>query len=106
MVLVISYEPRRNVCLQQRQCTQMAFLRFLLPDLRVVVYPNPAKDQIRILSGSAAGNDLNFIVYNTVGQELLRGSLNAETLINTSNLASGIYFLKLGAQTQRFVINH
>jgi spore coat protein CotH len=70
-----------------------------------VIYPNPAKDQIRILNGSALG-DSNFIVTNTLGQELLSGFVNTETLINTSGLSAGIYFLRIGAQTQRFVINH
>ncbi len=70
-----------------------------------VIYPNPANDQIRILNGSALG-DSNFIVTNTLGQELLSGFVNTETLINTSGLFAGIYFLRIGAQTQRFVINH
>jgi hypothetical protein len=50
--------------------------------------------------------DSNFIVTNTLGQELLSGFVNTETLINTSGLSAGIYFLRIGAQTQRFVINH
>lgn len=76
----------------------------LVSDTKFVIYPNPAKDQIRILNGNSEGNS-SFIVYNTIGQELLSGALNAETLINTSTLSSGIYFLKIGTQTQRFVIN-
>ncbi len=76
----------------------------LVKDSSFIIYPNPAKDQIRILNGNPSG-DSNFTVYNSIGQELLSGSLNAETLINTNELSTGIYFLKVGFQTQRFVIN-
>ena len=77
----------------------------LVKDSSFIIYPNPAKDQIRILNGSSFG-DSNFTVHNTIGQELLSGSLNAETILNTSNLSSGVYFLRIGVHTQRFVINH
>jgi hypothetical protein len=76
----------------------------LVKDSSFIIYPNPAKDQIRILNGTSSGAS-NFSVYNTIGQELLSGTLNAETLINTAELSSGIYFFKVGFQTQRFVIN-
>jgi spore coat protein CotH len=74
-------------------------------EAQFIVYPNPANDQIRILNGNSNGNS-EFYLFNTIGQELFKGSLSNETFINTSNLSSGVYFLKIGVQTQRFVINH
>ena len=58
----------------------------------IEIYPNPAKDQLTI----KAENLTNVMVYNAVGQKILEQGLNAdEVTLNTSELDSGIYFVKI-----------
>jgi photosystem II stability/assembly factor-like uncharacterized protein len=59
-----------------------------------LLYPLPANDKIIIESSQILRG--NLFVYNVSGLELLRQQINdSKTQINLSNLASGIYFVKL-----------
>ena len=59
------------------------------------VYPNPAKDNITVeISGVTGENNLGIV--NAEGQELIRQKItDHNTVIDISNLPSGIYFLKI-----------
>ena len=67
-----------------------------------VIFPNPAQDQIRIVLNNVSESP-RFSIYNTLGQVLQTGSLNSETIVDISELSSGIYFLQIGSKAQRFV---
>jgi len=61
------------------------------------VYPNPVNGQLIID---------NVEIYNVVGQKLNNYQLsivNSQLIIDISHLATGMYFLRIGNKTARFV---
>lgn len=61
-----------------------------------VVYPNPAHDSVTIQTN---GNslDMKYWVTDQLGRQFLKGSITGmETVIDVSQLASGVYFIKMG----------
>ncbi|MDD2413104.1 MAG: choice-of-anchor J domain-containing protein [Bacteroidales bacterium] len=70
------------------------------------VYPNPAKNNIRVESNQT----INMVrILNVLGQEVYSEALsNNSTVINVANLRSGIYFVNIetneGVKTQRVSI--
>ncbi len=69
----------------------------------ISIYPNPATNQITILS-NAARYPLSYKVYNELGQALLIGDLMASTTsIDISRLAPGNYMLVVGTKHLSFV---
>jgi hypothetical protein len=70
------------------------------------LYPNPAGDFITITENTSEAGE--FVIFNSLGQEVLRqNSTGAETRIDVSSLAPGIYFLQCEADNsvQQFVIS-
>lgn len=66
------------------------------------IYPNPVKNIISINSKEVM--DAEVSVYNLTGSLLLSNSLNGTSSeINMSNLASGVYLLKVKAKNGEFV---
>jgi len=56
-------------------------------------YPNPVKDVISLKSGS---NIESVVFYNTLGQKSLSSKVNSVSKeINVSNLAPGLYIMKV-----------
>ncbi len=69
----------------------------------VALFPNPANDFVT-LKGESLGR---VCVYNVLGQkveELEAGG--TEIRINTTGYENGVYFVKMGETTQRFVVQH
>jgi len=63
----------------------------------VVISPNPFGALLRILNGDVRGR---YALYNTQGVVVLSGVLNdGETVLNTTELASGLYLLRLTAES-------
>ncbi len=58
------------------------------------VYPNPFSDELTIEMREDM-EKASFELLNSVGQIVKHGSFIGKTLINTSNLASGVYLIKL-----------
>ena len=69
---------------------------------KVTLYPNPANDFL-IINGENLGN---VVVYNTLGQKVIEYFANDELNIATSDFENGVYFVKVGEKTQRFVVTH
>jgi len=69
---------------------------------KVMLYPNPA-DDVLIINGENLGN---VIVYNALGQKVAEYFADGELNITTSSFANGVYFVKIGEKTQRFVVTH
>ena len=66
----------------------------------LMVYPNPAKESIRIL-GIEANTSVE--IYNSIGELVKVVSANADQEINVRDLASGLYMVRCGNATLRFV---
>jgi hypothetical protein len=69
----------------------------------ITLYPNPANDFVTL-----SGEDLGIVrVYNALGQKVDEFEANGTELrINTTGYESGVYFVKTGEQTLRFVVKH
>ena len=64
------------------------------------VYPNPAKETLRIEGLEA---DATVEIYNSLGMMVKTLTASADEEINISNLPQGVYMLRCGKQTIRFV---
>ncbi len=67
----------------------------------LIVYPNPANEVINISSDKGG----QFIIYNLLGEIVFESILNENKLINISDWNSGIYIIKSGTATKKFIIN-
>jgi hypothetical protein len=76
------------------------------------IFPNPAKDQITISVSQSSEVDIDFVIFNSLGEELDRVvrkniTIGAETF-NTSTYSPGIYYCKIittdTEQVRKFVI--
>ena len=67
-------------------------------------YPNPVKDVLNI-SLNNVNEDVNFEIYNTLGQNVSEGSLssNSTHVIDMSPYQVGIYFVKLNTSTSSII---
>ena len=67
------------------------------------LYPNPANDFVTI-----SGENLGTVrVYNTLGQKVDEFEANGSELrINTTCYENGVYVVKVGEQTMKFVVKH
>lgn len=80
---------------------------FALENL-IKIYPNPVSDNLNIELTNINEN-VDYQIFNTLGQKLVEGNLNSNRIntLNTSQYASGIYFVKLftGSQsmTKKFI---
>ena len=69
----------------------------------VAIYPNPADNFVRI---NCENND-NVMIFNAIGQKIAEIETgNNELNINTTDYENGVYFVKIGDKTQRFVVTH
>jgi hypothetical protein len=65
-----------------------------LGDAELKVYPNPFTDEI-ILESKGNTNNTDFEIFNSQGQVVFSGLLQEMTVVQTNNLAQGIYFIRL-----------
>ena len=56
------------------------------------IYPNPSSRSIKI---QGIYKEQTYKIYNLIGAEVLRGSINFNENIEIHNLKKGLYFLKL-----------
>jgi len=68
-------------------------------DNQFVIYPNPAKDVIYF---NLDGKELSYSIYNVSGQEVKNGM--AIESVDVSNLNKGLYIIKIGEKTAKFVV--
>ena len=69
----------------------------------VAIYPNPADNFVRI----NCENNYNVMIFNAIGQKIAEIETgNNELNINTTDYENGVYFVKIGDKTQRFVVTH
>jgi hypothetical protein len=71
------------------------------------IFPNPTSDYFSIVQKNPNSMNEKAFIYNAMGQLIKIISLNKEhTNIKVSNLASGIYVLKIGESSKRIVVAH
>ena len=63
------------------------------------VFPNPSQNNI-IINGI---KDFSYEIFSVKGDKIMDGIYSNQ--INISNFSSGIYFIKVGDQTIKFVKN-
>jgi len=64
------------------------------------IYPNPVKEgilNVEVLGAKAT----DYVIFNVVGQQIAKG--NFETILNVSNLKSGMYILKVTTESEQFI---
>ena len=62
-----------------------------------VIYPNPVNSTLYIEGGNA---EYSYIMYNGMGQMVANGNGQGTMEINVSNMAKGVYFLRITTGTQ------
>ena len=81
----------------------------------IEIFPNPANNQLRIRTSrsQAYNSPLHesrfYTLLNSFGQTISVGNLQPEPnehTINTSNLPGGLYFIRIGSEMQKFIIQH
>ena len=63
-------------------------------------YPNPAKDELQVTGYQLQGKD--YTIFSVTGQIFMQGILSDKT-INVKSLQSGMYFIKIGNTTGKFI---
>ncbi len=66
-----------------------------------MIYPNPFTDKIQIQAASSDESNLTLI--NQVGQVVFSSTFVKQTTLNTENLPSGLYFIKVNSNIYRLV---
>jgi len=79
------------------------------------IYPNPANEELHISLISNAVREASYVVYDIVGKTVFKGDLSLDNniqsrKINTSELANGVYLLKINSgkvsATKKIVVKH
>ena len=70
------------------------------------MYPNPADQYLRI--GNATNSE--YVMFNSIGQSVLSGTIDKEQDLDISGLQNGMYFLKVRQEsaqlTKKILIQH
>jgi len=66
------------------------------------IYPNPAAAKLYVIRATQEPAD--YTIYNSTGQIVLQGILQANAPINVSSLSNGVYFMKVSGETLKVII--
>jgi hypothetical protein len=69
-------------------------------DSKLTLYPNPVKENLRI---KGIEKECQGFIYNSLGMLVKTVTVNDEQEIKVNDLASGLYLIRCGSQTIRFV---
>jgi len=64
------------------------------------IYPNPVNNELKIANFNGVGN---YEITDLSGKQIVNGNWQNGQSIDVSNLVSGIYFIKIGNQIEKFV---
>ena len=79
-------------------CIQIEFLDDVEEnEVEFAIYPNPVNGTLYVNGGSA---EYTYEMYNGMGQKVAEGKASGNTQINVSDMAQGVYFLRLTSGTQ------
>ncbi len=68
---------------------------------KLLLYPNPATDYIKIVTES--NELLDVVIYNAQGQLVLKDKYNSGSDIDVSQLGTGVYFVKANQSNLKFI---
>lgn len=83
-------------------------------DLSLVVYPNPAVDELRFVFTLAKADEVKVVLYNQIGMAVYQSNMmysqqkvNEKINLNELNLPQGVYYLSVSAngsyETKKFI---
>ncbi len=79
----------------------------VIDESQIAVYPNPANDVVIVKLSDNAAHQLEIIeLLDITGKKLSSTSSEKEVRIPTAHLAEGMYILRLGNVSKKFVIQH
>jgi len=86
-------------------CWPLANSNIAMPLTELIMYPNPASTQLTLELNNSYHNKANYYVYNAIGQFIFDGELklNQKSILDISNLANGIYYIKCEGMNKKFV---
>ncbi len=74
-------------------------------DNNINIYPNPAKNKLQLTFNNQLLNSKNIIIYNVFGQIVKQLNTDKKQLsIDISDLQNGVYFLKTGNISKKFIV--
>ena len=80
------------------ECIQIEFTTVVEESIDMInVYPNPVNNTLYI---SGYNSEYSYAIYNGLGQVMANGTVRGSQQINVSDMAKGIYFLRLTTGTQ------
>jgi hypothetical protein len=76
----------------------------LIADNGIAMYPNPAKDELKVECGELKVNTVNiFDVAGKMVHNFQFSTFNSQLTIDVRHLQSGVYFLRIDDTVQKFV---
>ncbi|MDQ3101239.1 MAG: T9SS type A sorting domain-containing protein, partial [Bacteroidota bacterium] len=78
----------------------------------ITAFPDPADHEINMVIDGATGNALSLSILDNTGREVLNGPVrNGQNVINTANMANGLYVYRVLQSEQeigrgKFIISH
>lgn len=92
-----------NYDIQQHDCDDPSTGLAISESINMTLFPNPASESV-ILKGENLGM---VSVYNVLGQKMEEFvTEGSELILNTSGYENGVYMVKAGEKTMRFVVKH
>ena len=80
------------------ECVQVEYFDAVEENIELAnIYPNPVKNTLNIDGYNA---EYTYAMYNGMGQMVVSGKANGNTQISVSDMAEGVYFLRLTTGTQ------
>ena len=80
------------------ECVQVEYFDAVEESIELAnIYPNPVKNTLNIEGYNA---EYTYAMYNGMGQMVASGKANGNTQISVSDMAEGVYFLRLTTGTQ------
>jgi photosystem II stability/assembly factor-like uncharacterized protein len=124
-IFKVEYPATMNVCILDKNTALIGeyfgriYKSFLSTEIKVdqyegdlKVFPNPAKDYINIIykSENQDNQSIDLVILDNLGQELdIQKDQEIDSIekinyhLNISNLAPGVYFIKIGDRFEKFV---
>lgn len=96
----LSSKPDRIEFVYKEEGTNLSIESVNVAGSNVFIYPNPANNFVTVKGNTTKGK---FEIFNSNGVSLMKGDMQSETQkIDTSLLASGIYFIRISSNKNIF----
>jgi hypothetical protein len=61
------------------------------------VYPNPTNNMLTIIAGNT---EFTYVLFNDMGQAVVKGDAHGAVQVSVESLAKGVYFLRITSNQQ------